>query len=276
VSDTLEAAIRLVEAAQAESGTGVTWPFAVRTEKLSTWYGPTQVLQDVDIEVGPCRITALIGPSGCGKSTFLRCVNRMNDLVRGFRHQGSMLVHGEDVYGPQIDVTLLRRSVGMVFQHPNPFPMSVYDNIALAVREHRPGIRRTELDEVVERSLVDAHLWDEVKDRLARSAFGLSGGQQQRLCIARALAVTPEVLMLDEPCASLDPISTCKIEELLVSLKQRYTIVIVTHNLPQARRIADEIAFFLMGRMVEQGPTDQMLSSPKHEDTAAYLQGAYG
>ncbi|MCX8006910.1 MAG: phosphate ABC transporter ATP-binding protein PstB [Coriobacteriia bacterium] len=243
---------------------------------VSSWYGSNQVLKDVDICIPQRRITALIGPSGCGKSTFLRCVNRMNDLIRGFRMQGTVSVHGEDINGPQVDVTLLRRTVGMVFQHPNPFPMSVYDNIALAVREHKPSINRDELDGIVEQSLKDAHLWDEVKDRLSGSALGLSGGQQQRLCIARALAVKPEVLMLDEPCASLDPIATGKIEELLLQLRERYTIIIVTHNLAQARRISDEMAFFLMGEMLEQGPTQQVLAAPQREETAAYLDGSYG
>lgn len=276
MNEVAEIALPVAQAVEATSEESTVPAAAVETRSLSSWYGPNQVLREVDVVIRPCRITALIGPSGCGKSTFLRCINRMNDLVRGFKIEGTVKVHGEDVYGPRVDVTLLRRSVGMVFQHPNPFPMSIYDNIALAVREHDPRIQKAELDAIVEQSLRDAHLWDEVKDRLSGSALGLSGGQQQRLCIARALAVKPEVLMLDEPCASLDPIATSKIEDLLVQLKERYTVLIVTHNLAQARRIADEMAFFLMGEMLEQGPTNEMLASPRREETAAYLEGAYG
>lgn len=276
MNEVAEIALPVAQAVQTASEEHTAPAAAVEARSLSSWCGSNQVLREVDIVIQPCRITALIGPSGCGKSTFLRCVNRMNDLVRGFKIEGSVRVHGEDVYGPRVDVTLLRRSVGMVFQHPNPFPMSIYDNIALAVKEHDPRIQKAELDAIVEQSLRDAHLWDEVKDRLGGSALGLSGGQQQRLCIARALAVKPEVLMLDEPCASLDPIATSKIEELLMQLKERYTVLIVTHNLAQARRISDEMAFFLMGEMLEQGPTSEILASPRREETAAYLDGAYG
>jgi phosphate transport system ATP-binding protein len=247
-----------------------------RVEGLSTWYGPTQILQDVSLDIHDCRITALVGPSGCGKSTFLRCLNRMNDLVPGFKCTGSVALDGHDVRARDVDVASLRAAVGMVFQHPNPFPMSVHDNIALAVKEHRPKIRKTEIDEVVEESLRQANLWDEVKSDLRRSAFALSGGQQQRLCIARALAVKPDFLMLDEPCASLDPMSTARIESLLLDLSAEYPIVIVTHNLAQARRISDTMAFFLMGRLLEAGDTKSIFASPSLPQTREYLEGAFG
>jgi phosphate transport system ATP-binding protein len=245
-------------------------------ETLCTWYGPKQILQDVSLDIHDCRITALVGPSGCGKSTFLRSLNRMNDLVPGFRSAGRIELDGYDVRSRDVDVASLRAGVGMVFQHPNPFPMSIHDNIALAVKEHRPRMRKSELDDVVEESLRHANLWDEVKTDLKRSAFALSGGQQQRLCIARALAVKPEFLMLDEPCASLDPVSTARIESLLLELSAEYPIVIVTHNLAQAKRISDTMAFFLMGRLLESGETDAMFAGPSFPETREYLEGAFG
>ena len=248
----------------------------VEATGLSSWYGHKHVLDEVSLPVRERAITALVGPSGCGKSTFLRCINRMNDLVKGFRMSGRLTLDGRDVYARSMDLPALRRGVGMVFQHPNPFPMSIYDNIALAVREHAPRTRKAALDEIVERSLSQASLWDEVRGQLTGSAFALSGGQQQRLCIARALAVQPEVLMLDEPCASLDPSSTARIEELLKDLRRHYTIVIVTHNLAQARRISDHMAFFLMGKLVEHGPSAAMLERPAHAETRDYFGGAFG
>ena len=251
-------------------------PIQIASRALSSWYGNKHVLNEVDLDIREKAITALVGPSGCGKSTFLRCVNRMNDLVRGFRMSGSMVVEGQEVYARDTDLPALRRNVGMVFQHPNPFPMSIYDNIAMAVREHYPRTKKGDLDAVVETSLRQANLWDEVKDQIKGSAFAISGGQQQRLCIARALAVRPDILMLDEPCASLDPISTARIEELLLELKHDYTIVIVTHNLAQARRISDDMAFFLMGKLVESASSSQMLQAPQFPETRDYLAGAFG
>ncbi len=248
----------------------------IESRGLCSWYGKKQALDNIDLAIGERSITALVGPSGCGKSTYLRCINRMNDLVRGFRVEGSVTIEGHEVYSRDTDLPSLRRNVGMVFQHPNPFPMSIYDNIALAVKEHAPRTRKAELDEVVERSLRQANLFDEVKDQIHQSAFAISGGQQQRLCIARALAITPDVLMLDEPCASLDPVSTARIEELLLELERDYTIVIVTHNLAQARRISDQMAFFLMGRLVEHGPTWHMLEHARFPETRDYLAGAFG
>jgi phosphate transport system ATP-binding protein len=222
------------------------------------------------------QITAFIGPSGCGKSTALRCFNRMNDLIGSFSMSGTVRVGGHDIYDRTVDVTSLRRMVGMVFQQPNPFPMSIYENIALAIREHRGRVAKDEMDEIVADALKHANLWEEVKDDLGRVATSLSGGQQQRLCIARALAVKPTVLMLDEPCASLDPISTSKIEELLLKLTGEYTIVIVTHNMAQAQRISDDVAFFLMGDLVEFGPSEQIFSCPQRRETASYVRGAFG
>jgi phosphate transport system ATP-binding protein len=222
------------------------------------------------------RITAMIGPSGCGKSTVLRCLNRMNDGINGFSMDGTVSFRGQSIYDRKVDVTELRRAVGMVFQLPNPFPMSIYENIALAVREHHTRISRDELDHTVEFALRQANLWDEVKNELKRSALGLSGGQQQRLCIARALAVKPEVIMLDEPCASLDPISTARIEELLLDLANEYTIAIVTHNLAQAHRISDDVAFFLIGELVEFGPVASVFENPRRKETAEYVRGAFG
>ena len=243
-------------------------------EGLHLHYGDYHALKGIDISFQSGEITALIGPSGCGKSTLLKSLNRMNDLVEGCRIQGRILLDGQDIYGG-MDVNLLRKRVGMVFQKPNPFPMSVYDNIAYGPRTH--GIKdRGRLDEIVEQSLRDAAIWGEVKDRLKKSALGLSGGQQQRLCIARALAVEPEVLLMDEPTSALDPISTAKIEELAVQLKERYTIVMVTHNMQQAVRVSDKTAFFLLGELVEFGGTDQLFSMPQDKRTEDYITGRFG
>mgnify|MGYP000840618967 FL=1 len=241
---------------------------------MNLHYGSFHALKNVQLEIAPREITAFIGPSGCGKSTLLKSLNRMNDLVEGCRIDGQVLLDGEDVYG-DMDVNLLRKRVGMVFQKPNPFPMSIYDNVAFGPRTH--GIRsRVQLDELVEQSLRSAAIWDEVKDRLRKSAFGLSGGQQQRLCIARALAVKPEVLLMDESTSALDPISTLKIEDLATELKKDYTIVMVTHNMQQATRISDKTAFFLLGEVVEFGLTDQIFSMPKDKRTEDYITGRFG
>lgn len=246
----------------------------IRVEELHLHYGDYHALKGIDISFQAGEITALIGPSGCGKSTLLKSLNRMNDLVEGCRIQGRILLDGQDIYGG-MDVNLLRRRVGMVFQKPNPFPMSVYDNIAYGPRTH--GIKdRGRLDEIVEKSLRDAAIWEEVKDRLRKSALGLSGGQQQRLCIARALAVEPEVLLMDEPTSALDPISTAKIEELVVQLKERYTIVMVTHNMQQAVRVSDKTAFFLLGELVEYSGTEQLFSVPQDQCTEDYITGRFG
>ena len=246
----------------------------IAVEKLNLFYGQFQALKTVDLQIQAGEITAFIGPSGCGKSTLLKTLNRMNDLVEGCRIEGRALLDGEDIYG-SMDVNLLRKRVGMVFQKPNPFPMSIYDNIAFGPRTH--GVRsKAMLDEIVERSLRGAAIWDEVKDRLKKSALGLSGGQQQRLCIARALAVEPEVLLMDEPTSALDPISTGKIEELALELKKRYTIVIVTHNMQQAVRISDKTAFFLLGELVEMGETEKLFSMPQDKRTEDYITGRFG
>ena len=242
---------------------------------LNLWYGAAQALYHVSLAVPEKSITALIGPSGCGKSTFLKTLDRMNDLIPGVRVEGQVLYRGEDIYAPSVDVNQLRREVGMVFQKPNPFPMSIYDNVAYGPRTH--GVRnRAQLDELVEKSLRGAAIWDEVKDRLKKNALGLSGGQQQRLCIARALAVEPSVLLMDEPTSALDPISTSKIEELATELKKRYTIVIVTHNMQQALRISDNTAFFLLGELVEYGDTETMFSTPREKRTEDYITGRFG
>ena len=247
----------------------------ISAEDLCLWYGSTQALKNISISIPEKSITALIGPSGCGKSTFLKTLNRMNDLVPGVKITGRVEYDGRDIYAPGVDVNELRRDVGMVFQKPNPFPMSVYDNIAYGPRTH--GIRnRAKLDDIVERSLRDAAIWDEVKDRLKKSALGLSGGQQQRLCIARALAVEPKVLLMDEPTSALDPISTAKIEELAISLKESYTIIIVTHNMQQAVRISDRTAFFLLGELVECGETEQLFAQPQDKRTEEYITGRFG
>ena len=242
---------------------------------LCLWYGNHQALKDINITIPEKSITALIGPSGCGKSTFLKTLNRMNDLVDGVKITGSVKYRGRDIYDPATDVCELRRQIGMVFQKPNPFPMSIYDNVAYGPRTH--GIRsRARLDELVERSLRGAAIWDEVKDHLKKNALGLSGGQQQRLCIARALAVEPDVLLMDEPTSALDPISTSKIEELALQLKENYTIVIVTHNMQQAVRISDHTAFFLLGDLVEFGATEQIFSQPRDKRTEDYITGRFG
>ena len=244
-------------------------------QDLCLWYGSHQALKDINIEIPEKSITALIGPSGCGKSTFLKTLDRMNDLIPDVKITGSIKYKGEDIFEPSVDVSELRRQVGMVFQKPNPFPMSIYDNIAYGPRTH--GVKsRAKLDEIVEQSLRGAAIWDEVKDRLKKNALGLSGGQQQRLCIARALAVEPEVLLMDEPTSALDPISTSKIEELAMELKDRYTIVIVTHNMQQAVRISDHTAFFLLGELVEYGETEKLFSQPQDTRTEDYITGRFG
>ena len=246
----------------------------ITVQNLDLFYGNFQALKSISLNIPGNQITALIGPSGCGKSTLLKTLNRMNDLVEDCRITGNVLLDGQDIYGG-MDVSLLRKRVGMVFQKPNPFPMSIYDNIAFGPRTH--GVRsRARLDEIVERSLRDAAIWDELKDRLKKSALGLSGGQQQRLCIARALAVEPEVLLMDEPTSALDPISTARIEELATELKKQYTIVIVTHNMQQAVRISDRTAFFLLGEMVEYGATEQVFSLPRDKRTEDYITGRFG
>jgi len=242
---------------------------------LNLWYGPTQALHHVDMDIPEQSITALIGPSGCGKSTFLKTLDRMNDLVPGVRIEGTVEYDGKDIFAPDVNVNELRRQVGMVFQKPNPFPMSIYDNVAYGPRTH--GVRnRAKLDEIVEQSLRSAAIWDEVKDRLRKNALGLSGGQQQRLCIARALAVEPRVLLMDEPTSALDPISTSKIEDLAMELKKRYTIVIVTHNMQQALRISDRTAFFLLGELIEYDDTERMFSTPTQKKTEDYITGRFG
>ena len=247
----------------------------ISVKDLCLWYGKTQALKDIQIDIPEKSITALIGPSGCGKSTFLKTLDRMNDLIPGVSITGEVTYRGENIFAPSVDVCALRRQIGIVFQKPNPFPMSIYDNIAYGPRTH--GIRaKARLDDIVERSLRDAAIWDEVKDRLKKSALGLSGGQQQRLCIARALAVEPDVLLMDEPTSALDPISTSKIEELAISLKDRYTIIIVTHNMQQAVRISDQTAFFLLGELVEYGDTEKMFSQPEDRRTEDYITGRFG
>ena len=247
----------------------------ISVKDLDLYYGDFKALKNINIEIEPNEITAFIGPSGCGKSTLLRCLNRMNDLVEGCRIEGNVLLDGTDIYGKNVDVNLLRKKVGMVFQKPNPFPMSIYDNIAYGPRTH--GIKnKAQLDEIVETSLKNAAIWNECKDRLKSSALGMSGGQQQRLCIARALACQPEVILMDEPTSALDPISTSKIEELVLELKKKYTVVIVTHNMQQAVRISDKTAFFLLGDLVEYGQTDQIFSVPKDKRTENYITGRFG
>ena len=247
----------------------------ITVEDLNLWYGSTQALHHVSLEIPEKSITALIGPSGCGKSTFLKTLDRMNDLVPGVRIEGAVRYDGRDIFAPDVDVNELRRQVGMVFQKPNPFPMSIYDNVAYGPRTH--GVRnRAKLDEIVEQSLRSAAIWDEVKDRLKKNALGLSGGQQQRLCIARALAVEPQVLLMDEPTSALDPISTSKIEELAIELKKRYTIVIVTHNMQQALRISDRTAFFLLGELIEYDDTERIFSTPSQKKTEDYITGRFG
>jgi phosphate transport system ATP-binding protein len=247
----------------------------IDVENCDLFYGTFQALKNINMEIDEHEITALIGPSGCGKSTFIKTFNRMNDLVEGCRITGSIRINGKDIFAKDTDITLLRKEVGMVFQKPNPFPMSIYDNIAFAPRTF--GIKKKiELDEIIEQSLKQAGLWDEVKDRLRKNAMGLSGGQQQRLCIARALAASPQILLMDEPTSALDPISTGKIEDLMSDLKKDYTIVIVTHNMQQATRISDKTAFFLLGEMIEYGTTEDIFSSPKDKRTENYISGRFG
>lgn len=248
---------------------------AFTVKDMELYYGSFHALKNVNLNIASREITAFIGPSGCGKSTFLKSLNRMNDLVEGCRITGDIRLMGEDIYDKNMDVSVLRRRVGMVFQKPNPFPMSVYDNIAYGPRTH--GVKKkAELDEIVEKSLRDAAIWDELKDRLKKSALGLSGGQQQRLCIARALAVKPEVILMDEPTSALDPISTSKIEDLVMDIKKEYTIVMVTHNMQQAVRVSDTTVFFLLGEIIESGATGQMFSVPKDKRTEDYITGRFG
>ena len=247
----------------------------ITVKDLNLWYNTSQALKNVNINIEENTITALIGPSGCGKSTFLKTINRMNDLVQGVSVEGEILYGDTNIFDKNVDVNELRRDIGMVFQKPNPFPMSIYDNIAYGPRTH--GIKnKVALDEIVEESLRGAAIWDEVKDRLKKSALGLSGGQQQRLCIARALAVKPKILLMDEPTSALDPISTSKIEDLAMELKEKYTIIIVTHNMQQAVRISDKTAFFLLGELIEYGSTEKMFSNPKEKKTEDYITGRFG
>ncbi len=247
----------------------------ITVQDMSLWYGSSQALHNINMEIMENSITALIGPSGCGKSTFLKTLNRMNDMVQGVKITGSVRYRGQEIFDASVDVNELRREVGMVFQKPNPFPMSIYDNIVYGPRTH--GITgKAKLDDIVERSLRDAAIWDEVKDRLKKSALGLSGGQQQRLCIARALAVSPEVLLMDEPTSALDPISTSRIEDLIAELKKKYTIIIVTHNMQQAARISDRTAFFLLGELVEYDDTETLFSKPCDKRTEDYITGRFG
>lgn len=247
----------------------------ISTRKLNLYYGDNHALKDIDMDIRPNAVTAFIGPSGCGKSTFLKSLNRMNDLIDNVRIEGAVTLDGENIYDARVDTTLLRKKIGMVFQQPNPFPMSIYDNIAYGPRIH--GIKnKAKLDEIVENSLRGAAIFEEVKDRLKKSALGLSGGQQQRLCIARALAVEPEVLLMDEPTSALDPISTLKVEELMENLKKKYTVAVVTHNMQQAARVSDDTAFFLVGEVVEFDTTDNIFSRPKDKRTEDYITGRFG
>ena len=247
----------------------------ITVKDMNLWYGDHQALKNINIEIPEKSITALIGPSGCGKSTFLKTLNRMNDLVPNVKITGDIRYNGGDIFGKDVDVNSLRKEIGMVFQKPNPFPMSIYDNVAYGPRTH--GItNKAQLDEIVESALKDAAIWDEVKDRLKKNALGMSGGQQQRLCIARALAVQPKILLMDEPTSALDPISTSRIEELVMELKEKYTIVMVTHNMQQAVRVSDYTAFFLLGELVEFGKTDDIFSQPKDKRTEDYITGRFG
>lgn len=247
----------------------------IDVKELNLWYGSSQALKNIDLEIEERTITAFIGPSGCGKSTFLKTLNRMNDLIPNVKISGEVFYKGKNIYDESVDVNSLRKNIGMVFQKPNPFPMSIYDNVAYGPRTH--GItKRGELDEIVEKSLRDAAIWEELKDRLKKNALGLSGGQQQRLCIARALAVKPDVLLMDEPTSALDPISTSKIEDLAIELKEKYTIVIVTHNMQQAVRISDKTAFFLLGELIEKEETERLFSDPRDKRTEDYITGRFG
>ncbi|HII01603.1 TPA: phosphate ABC transporter ATP-binding protein [Methanosarcinaceae archaeon] len=246
----------------------------IEVKDLNLWYGEKQALKNINIRIPKNSVTAFIGPSGCGKSTFIRCLNRMNDLIKSCRIEGEVSIEGKDIYGPGVDVVDLRKQVGMVFQKPNPFPMSIYDNIAYGPRIH--GVNKKDIEGVVEHALRSAALWDEISDRIRSPAFSLSGGQQQRLCIARTMAVKPEIILFDEPCSALDPISTAKIEELIMNLKKDYTIVIVTHNMQQAARISDYTAFFLMGELIEFGKTRQIFENPGEKSTEDYITGRFG
>jgi phosphate transport system ATP-binding protein len=250
-------------------------PVALRVDQLNLFYGAKQALFDVTLDIPESRVTAFIGPSGCGKSTLLRCFNRMNDLVDGVRIDGRVLLNGQEIFAPQVDVIALRKRVGMVFQKSNPFPKSIYENVAYGLRIAGENAK-SKLDEVVEKSLRGAALWDEVKDRLEDSALGLSGGQQQRLCIARAIAVEPDVILMDEPCSALDPIATAKVEELIQGLREQFTIVIVTHNMQQAARVSDRTAFFYLGRLVEYADTRNIFTNPSNPQTEAYVSGRFG
>ena len=250
-------------------------PSKIVVQHLNLYYGENHALKDINMNIAQNAVTAFIGPSGCGKSTFLKCLNRMNDLVDCVKIDGTVTIDGEDIYSPKVDTTLLRKKVGMVFQQPNPFPMSIYDNIAYGPRIH--GITaKAKLDDIVERSLRDAAIFEEVKDRLKKSALGLSGGQQQRLCIARALAVEPEILLMDEPTSALDPISTLKVEDLMEDLKKKYTVVVVTHNMQQAARVSDYTAFFLLGELIEFDTTDTIFKHPSQKKTEDYITGRFG
>lgn len=248
----------------------------MEAEGVNVFYGDKQALRDVSIKIGERRVTALIGPSGCGKSTFLRCLNRMNDTIEGCRFTGYVALDGEDVYGADVDVVHLRARVGMVFQKPNPFPKSIYDNVAFGPRIHGMAAQREELDKIVESSLTRAGLWKEVCDQIDQSGLSLSGGQQQRLCIARAIAVNPEVILMDEPCSSLDPVATARIEELIDELRENYTIIIVTHSMQQAARVSQRTAFFHLGELVEEGVTGQIFTNPEDERTQGYITGRFG
>jgi phosphate transport system ATP-binding protein len=248
----------------------------ITARDVNVFYGTKQAIYDLSLDIAPRSVTAFIGPSGCGKSTFLRCINRMNDLIPGCRVTGDLTLDGRNIYDPKLDVVLLRARVGMVFQKPNPFPKSIYENVAYGPRIHGLAKTKTEMDAIVEQSLRGAALWDEVKDRLDASGTSLSGGQQQRLCIARAMAVSPEVILMDEPCSALDPIATGKVEELIAQLRERYTIIIVTHSMAQARRVAETTAFFHLGKLVEVGPTQQMFTAPAQSQTRDYITGRYG
>lgn len=251
-------------------------PATIEANNVDVFYGAKQALHGVSIAIQPQSVTAFIGPSGCGKSTFLRCINRMNDLIPGCKINGEIKLDGRDIYDPAFDVVLLRARVGMVFQKPNPFPKSIYENVAYGPRIHGLAKTKADLDTIVEQSLRGAALWDEVKDRLDAPGTGLSGGQQQRLCIARTMAVSPEVILMDEPCSALDPIATGKVEELIDALKKRYALIIVTHSMAQARRVADTTAFFHLGKLVETGPTEQIFEAPHHQQTKDYITGRYG
>jgi phosphate transport system ATP-binding protein len=253
----------------------MTQEIIIRTEKLNLWYGEKHALQDITMDIQPHKITALIGPSGCGKSTLIRCFNRMNDVINTCRITGKVLFHKTDIYGPDADAVEIRKKIGMVFQKPNPFPKSIFENVAYGPKVQ--GItNKKNLDHIVQESLKDAALWNEVKDRLYESAFSLSGGQQQRLCIARALAIEPEVILMDEPCSSLDPIATAKIEDLMTELKKKYTVIIVTHNMQQAARVSDYTAYMYLGKLIEFGVTKQIFENPKEELTENYITGRFG